>query len=73
MLRWGGRERVKTGFLGIVWLWAFRDAAREGAVNSYCEARARKVSPRITRSPPYSNKLTLTLGSRSTDLLIYMY
>ena len=64
--RWGlqglrrmGRGRVKAGFLGIVWLCALRDAAREGAANSYSEARARKVSPRITLSPPYSNKLTL--------------
>ena len=59
VLRWGGRGRVKAGFLGIVRLCALRDAAREGAVNSYSEARARKVSPRITLSPPYSNKLTL--------------
>jgi hypothetical protein len=59
MLRCGGRGRVKAGFLGIDRLCAFRGAAREGAVNSYSEARARKVSPRITLSPPYSSKLTL--------------
>jgi hypothetical protein len=58
-LRCGGRGRVKAGFLGIVRLCALRDAAREGAVNSYSEARTRKVSPRITLSPPYSSKLTL--------------
>ena len=51
--------RCKAGFLGIVRLCALRDAAREGAANSCSEARARKVSPRITLSPPYSNKLTL--------------
>lgn len=51
--------RVVSGFVGIDRLCALRDAAREGAVNSYSEARARKVSPRITLSPPYSNKLTL--------------
>ena len=59
VLRWGGRGRVKAGFLGIDRLCALRDAAREGAVNSYSEARARKVSPRVTLSPSYSNKLTL--------------
>ena len=67
VLRWGGRGRVKASFLGIDQLCALRDAAREGAVNSYSEARARKVSPRITFSPPYSNKFTLTLGSCSTN------
>ena len=61
----GGRGRCKAGFLGIVRLCALRDAAREGAVNSYSEARARKVSPRITLSPPYSNKLTLKPFTRS--------
>ena len=55
----------KAGFLGIVRLCALRDAAREGAANSYSEARARKVSPRITLSPPYSNKLTLKPFTRS--------
>ena len=61
-LQWlcvSGRGRDVSGFGGIGWLCAFRDAAREGAANSYSEARARKVSSRITPSPPYSNKLTL--------------
>ena len=58
-LRVSGRGRDVSGFGGIDWLCALRDAAREGAANSYSEARARKVSPRITLSPPYSNKLTL--------------
>jgi hypothetical protein len=58
-LRVSGRGRDVSGFGGTDWLCALRDAAREGAANSYSEARARKVSPRLTLSPPYSNKLTL--------------
>ena len=59
MLCWGGRGRVKAGFLGSDRLFALRDAALEGAVNRYSEARERKASPGITLSPPYPNKLTL--------------